>query len=454
MFSDPAFTENRQIRVHRWVPWIAGFSAAFVADAIKRYNLKPSDHTLVFDPFAGVGTTLVEGKMRGFNVAGCEINPFALKGCQVKLNWEIDTEEMADWVSKLGRYARNVDASNSAGAKSLHELPSGTKSGDQNSVVEPTLRAPEGFHTREPFFDTAIEKKMLLLKDFILDVPPVLRDHFWIAFGSILVKYSRYAYGPSLGRKTVMQIRLSHDAPVGDVLFRKMEEILDDLRWLKNEVIPKLQSRPEHRIFGKSVFDSLEEIRDESIDLIATSPPYLNNYHYPRNTRPQLYWLDLVKKPNDINHIELENFGKFWQSVRELPPIDLAFEMPELTQVIETIRKQHPEKGIYGGNGWANYAATYFNDVNRFFNEFKNKMKRDGIMVWVLGNSILQGIEVKTEEYLAKIAESHGLKRVDGGIHILRKKRIGSSIVNTHVRSQTPANNAVLYEAAVILRRK
>jgi len=357
MFSDPAFTENRQVRVHRWVPWIAGFSAAFVADAIKRYNLKPSDRTLIFDPFAGVGTTLVEGKIGGFNVAGCEINPFAIMACQVKLNWEVDAEELASWVSKLARYARKIDATNSAGAKSLHDE---TKSGDQNLAIEPTLRAPEGFRTREPFFDPTIEKKMLLLKDFILEVPQPLRDHFWIAFGSILVKYSRYAYGPSLGRKTVMQIRLSHDAPVGDVLFRKMEEIRDDLRWLKNEVIPKLRNRPEHRIFRKSVFESLEEITDESIDLVTTSPPYLNNYHYPRNTRPQLYWLDLVRKPADINHIGLESFGKFWQSVRQLPPIDLAFEMPELSQVIKTIRTQCPEKGIYGGNGWANYAATYF----------------------------------------------------------------------------------------------
>lgn len=454
MFSDPAFTENRQVRVHRWAPWIAGFSAAFVADAIKRYNLKPSDRTLVFDPFAGVGTTLVEGKMRGFNVTGCEINPFAIMACQVKLNWEVESEELADWVSKLAGYIRKIDSSNSAGAKSLHEFPEETKSGSQNPVAESALRAPEGFRTREPFFDPAIEKKMLLLKEFILEVPDPLRDHFWVAFGSILVKYSRYAYGPSLGRKTVMQIRISQDAPVGDVLFRKMEEIRDDLRWIKNEVIPKLRSRPEHRILDKSVFESLKEIRDESIDLVTTSPPYLNNYHYPRNTRPQLYWLDLVKKPSDINHIESESFGKFWQSVRELPPIDLAFKMPELSEVIETIRKQCPEKGTYGGNGWANYAATYFNDVNRFFHDFKNKMKRNGIMVWIVGNSILQGIEVKTEEYLAKIAESQGLKRVDGGIHILRKKRIGSSIVNTHVRSQAPANTTVLYEAAVILRRK
>lgn len=30
VFNDPAFMENRTAPVHRWVPWIAGFSGAFV----------------------------------------------------------------------------------------------------------------------------------------------------------------------------------------------------------------------------------------------------------------------------------------------------------------------------------------------------------------------------------------------------------------------------------------
>jgi DNA modification methylase len=32
----------------------------------------------VLDPFAGVGTTLVESYRRGLNVIGFEINPYAL----------------------------------------------------------------------------------------------------------------------------------------------------------------------------------------------------------------------------------------------------------------------------------------------------------------------------------------------------------------------------------------
>ena len=48
------------------------------------------------------------------------------------------------------------------------------------------------------------------------------------------------------------------------------------------------------------------------MDLVVTSPPYLNNYHYNRNTRPQLYWLGLVESTRELKEIEQRNFGKFW----------------------------------------------------------------------------------------------------------------------------------------------
>ena len=62
VFRDPAFTANRDAPVHRWVPWIAGFSKHFVEDALARFTDSPS---VVLDPFAGVGTTLVEADLAG-----------------------------------------------------------------------------------------------------------------------------------------------------------------------------------------------------------------------------------------------------------------------------------------------------------------------------------------------------------------------------------------------------
>jgi len=85
-FRDSAFTRNRELPLHRWVPWIAGFSAEFVADCLNKY-LSPESrrNAWVLDPFAGVGTTLVEACASGANVVGFEINPYAVLPSRMKL---------------------------------------------------------------------------------------------------------------------------------------------------------------------------------------------------------------------------------------------------------------------------------------------------------------------------------------------------------------------------------
>jgi len=80
-FGDPAFAANKSRPIHRWVPWIAGFSGEFVKNALRRYLDRPG---LVLDPFAGVGTTLVEALLLGHQAVGFEINPYAALACRVK----------------------------------------------------------------------------------------------------------------------------------------------------------------------------------------------------------------------------------------------------------------------------------------------------------------------------------------------------------------------------------
>ena len=65
-FRDSAFTSNKVYPLHRWVPWIAGLFAEFVDDCVCKYlRGNPRRETWVLDPFAGVGTTLVQSFMRG-----------------------------------------------------------------------------------------------------------------------------------------------------------------------------------------------------------------------------------------------------------------------------------------------------------------------------------------------------------------------------------------------------
>src|SRR5262249_16911204 len=151
-----------------------------------------------------------------------------------------------------------------------------------------------------------------------------------------------------------------------------------------------------------------------------------------RNTRPQLHWLNLVARPDDLQSLEQANFGKFWQTVRQAPCVDLSFDFPELRDALDRLRTHNPEKGHYGGSGWANYVATYFNDVNLFLANIKRHLKPGARAVVVVGNSIIQGVEFKVDHLLAQMAERAGLYAED--IHIVRTKRVGNSTIDSAVR--------------------
>ena len=78
-------------------------------------------------------------------------------------------------------------------------------------------------------------------------------------------------------------------------------------------------------------------------------------------------------------------------------------------------------------------------------------LKPTGTAVVVIGNSILQGLEIKTDEIFADIGELAGLRKKD--IILLRTKRTGSSIVDSSVRAAKTKKQTPLYETAVVLGR-
>jgi len=82
----------------------------------------------------------------------------------------------------------------------------------------------------------------------------------------------------------------------------------------------------------------------------------------------------------------------------------------------------------------------------------KDILKQDGMALVVIGNSILQGVLIPTDQYLGKIAGSVGLELV--GIDIPRATRVGNSIIQSDVRAAKAQASHQLYEAVVMLRKR
>jgi len=427
-FRDPAFAENKTQPLHRWVPWIAGFSAQFVQGCIETFvNDRPTRSApCVLDPFAGVGTTLVQALLNGIDSIGFEVNPYAVLACRAKLNSAtIDLGALEHWCIEYGKVACR-------------------------SWAKPTERRPAGFESRIPFFSPSVEEQVFVFLDFVERIRhPEIADLFRVAFGSVMVSFSNYTYEPSLGSRPGAGKPLVEKADVHAAILGKLDEMAADIHWIKKRVGDHPRVRAE--IHNLNFLQSADVLAAGSIDLVVTSPPYMNNYHYVRNTRPQLFWLSLVSSPKELRRLEEANFGKYWQTVRDGEPLDLEFDHPELSSTVDRLRQTRAEEGPYGGPGWANYVVAYFNDCYRFCRLLKRALRRGGVAVVVIGNSIIQGHEIKTDLALADIARQHGLDLI--GVQHIRTKRVGSSITMSAVR-QGKRNRATLYESAVILRKK
>jgi len=80
----------------------------------------------------------------------------------------------------------------------------------------------------------------------------------------------------------------------------------------------------------------------------------------------------------------------------------------------------------------------------------KRCLRKDGTGVIVVGNSILQGINIKVQDILGDIVKMCSLKLE--GVYRLRAKRVGDSITGSSVRGAS--SKARLDESAVVVRKQ
>ena len=233
-FRDPAFMSNRDAPVHRWVPWIAGYSKHFVEDAITGYTSGPS---VVLDPFAGVGTTLIEADIAGHDAIGFEINPYAAFAAKTKLNaYRVDQDHLRVTTESFKEFMRPEVMRNAS----------------------PLAEPPSAFRTRAPFYSPKVERKVLRVLDFIASCKPLIADIYRLAFAATMVQYSNYSYEPSLGRKVTVGRPEVHDCDVAEAIRNKVIQIADDAAWYRN--VRRRRQYRRGQVFRRSFLDGYSEV--------------------------------------------------------------------------------------------------------------------------------------------------------------------------------------------------
>jgi hypothetical protein len=235
----------------------------------------------------------VEAALLGHDVIGFEINPYAALACRTKLNaYHIDGERLSREISSFRSFYMEKIASS----------------------YTPKSTPPKRFKTRAEFYSPKVLRKVLILQDTIRTIQDTdLRDLFRVAFASTMVRYSNYSYEPSLGRRVSAGKEEITDFSVAETILSKLAEMAEDIAWFQANMPDPAAST---QVINDSFFKYQTYVAPASVDVILTSPPYLNNYHYNRNTRPQLYWLGYAESPKDLKPLEEGSTSPDWLRLR------------------------------------------------------------------------------------------------------------------------------------------
>ena len=137
----------------------------------------------------------------------------------------------------------------------------------------------------------------------------------------------------------------------------------------------------------------LHQVKDDTVDAVITSPPYLNAIDYIRGHRLALVWMG--HRVSDLRAIRSNNVGAERAAQNEEPTVsDLLRELPSLSRLPSRI--QH-------------IVLRYRHDLAAIAQEIVRVLVTGGRAVLVIGNSTLYGVFLDNAKLLTAASVEAGL---------------------------------------------
>jgi len=372
---------NKHTPFHRWYPFIEGFSVDFVNSILRDLTYKP---TCCIDPFAGSGTTPLVCQENNLKCISFEINPFLFDLMKAKLKNDYDYT-----------YLKHVVDSLKMNMKNHYEK------WDYPEVQTKTLFERKGL------------KKWVLNREVVWGIMDILKEIeslesdikniLKIALASNLLLLSNvFRNGKCLSYKPNWQKNKISRRDVHSKFAATCDMFLEDILKIKKGVI----DNSEFCYFGDAR-ELISKTDEDSIDLVITSPPYLNSRDYTDVYRLELWMLGYIKSYAQERELRKSSIRSHVQVTWQEEPI---LEIPSLKKVMKRIIKY--KKDLWNPN-IPKMINGYFSDINNILSVLYEKLKSESRVYLVVGNSFYKGIYIKADEIIAEIARSLSYKPIE-----------------------------------------
>ena len=384
--------DNMSSPVHNWYKFTAGFSYKLVDIILEDYKDKD---IVVYEPFAGCGTTLVECQKLGFRSIGNESQELMCNVIHAKLNWAITKQQYTRAKHNIKKYVEENIRIAEIAAK-FHPLL-------VTLYDEPSLR--ELYCIRDGI-------KRLRNKD--------VQQFFNLALSQTLHKAAIHPIAvPYISRSTF----LSDSGKAWEKFQRISERMYSDIQQMPHHEQLAMVYNWDSRVKN-------EDVADASCGLCITSPPYLNNLDYGEVSKVHSHFFEMTNDWNDITekvrrklvtgattHYRDTEFvmEEFAQKEFAQHNPDTMGKLMELYGRIKENAKQRK-----GKKSFHILMMHYFEDMYYVLKEMRRVLRYGGEAYLVMGDSAPYGIYVPTTQILGDVALSAGF--TEYSIHKIRSR--------------------------------
>lgn len=336
---------------------------------------------VIFDPFSGSGTTLLEANINGIDAYGTEIDDIAKLIIKVKTT--VLDERQTNCLEQ--KYSELMGVISQSDAKAFR---------------------PRIDNLEHWFCESTINElgRMKVYIDNIDDAD--VRDFFRLCMVSIIKRVSN---ADDTSPKPYVSGKVKKIPPTVEKeftsVFRRYKQMITELSGIENMGRTNI-------IDG----DALKFLVPEKIDLAITSPPYINAFDYGRTMRLENLWMATLTEE------KLREKKSLYVGTEK---INVKQEKSELA-ILEksSLLKSYYYDIVEKDEKRALIVKKFFEDMQDNLNSVYRQMNEGGKYVIVIGNSTIRKVNVESWKVIEEIANDIGFKTIQYFNYIIQNPYI------------------------------
>ncbi len=362
---------------------------------------------LLFDPYCGTGTSLVEAKIQGINSIGTDINPLARLIATAKTTL-IDLQVLDLFLHDFTNYLYSISFN-------LEK---------QKLIVIPKVT------NIDFWFSKTTQHKLALILDYIANIKDdSIRNFFKVAFSETVRETSFTKQGEFKLVKNKSNAD-KEDWDVFGIMISKLSRNKKGLIELKNHLTKDTLTSVHSFNTINGIPNNI--IKPESVDIVVTSPPYGDSrttVAYGQYSRLSNEWLGF----DYANQIDKMLMGGEKRRTNHI------FRSQILNDVISTIKNEDKER--------VKDVISFYEDYEKSICNVSSTLKKGAFACYVVGNRTVKGLNIPTDEITAELFEDNNFIHVETIIRNIPNKRMPLKNSPTNVsgiKSSTMKNEYIV----------